>query len=225
MKIIEADDKLGLIMNIIENVARGTYDYLSISKAIRRLREMGTPPEELERIFPWRKRWIEFIEGLQDLPVDVTEAIEARKITPTHVQIALNLPTPEEVHDGLKTAIDLGWNSSVLKTFVENRVEEIERARREAAARGVEPEIPPAAPRELIRYQQCLLCGYKKPKEKVSVQLVCEDCKDMVGYVTHLEGPPEDAIQTLYAALEAYHGTRSTPPARQVRGPSPPESG
>jgi len=208
VKVIDADDKLGLIINIVENVARGSYDYISISRAIRRLKETGCTPQELERIFPWQRRWIQFIEDLQDLPGDVTEAIANRRITPTHVQLALNLTTPYEVHDGLRTAINLGWDTGTFKTFVQNRIEQLEHAKREAEAKGVEPETPPAAPEQLIRYKQCLLCGYKKPAEQVTVQLVCEPCKDLVGYVTELEGPPEDAIKTVYAALQAYYGQR-----------------
>jgi ParB/RepB/Spo0J family partition protein len=211
VKVIPADEKLGLIMNIIENVARGQFDYLSIARTIRKLREMGVSPEELERIFPWRRRWIQFIEDLQDLPDDVTEALTSRRITPTHVQLALNLPTPYEVHDGLSTAIDLGWDTGTFKTFVQNRVEQIERAKRRAAAQGVEPRIPPAVPEQLIRYKQCLLCGYKKPANQVTVQLVCDGCRDLAKYITDQEGAPEDAIHTVYAALQAYHGQRPSP--------------
>lgn len=222
MKVIDVDDKLGLIMNIVENVARGSYDYISISQAIRKLREMGTGPEELERIFPWRKRWIEFIEGLQDLPDDVTEALATRKITPTHVQLALNLPTPYEVHDGLRTAIHLEWDTGTFKTFVQNRVEQITRAKQAAAAKGVEPEIPPPSPMELIRYKQCLICGYKKPAEQVNVQLVCDGCRDLAKYVTDVVGPEVDPMQTVYAALQAYYGTRPPGPGPGPGPKSPP---
>jgi len=217
VKVIDADDKLGLIMNIVENVARGSYDYISISRAIRRLKEMGSTPEELERVFPWRHRWIEFIEQLQDLPGDVTEAIASRKITPTHVQLALNLPTPHEVHDGLRTAINLGWDTGTFRTYVENRVEQITRARAEALAKGVEPEIPPAAPTQLIAIKQCLVCGYRKPAPEVTVQLVCDTCQKVAKYVTDVIGPDEDILNTIYAALQAYYG-RPRPPGP----PSPP---
>jgi len=218
VKVIDASEKLGLIMNIVENVARGSYDYISIAQAIRKLRALGSTPEDLEKIFPWRSRWIQFIEELQDLPDDVQAAIAQRKITPTHVQIALNLPTPYEVHDGLKTAINLEWDTGTFKTFVQNRVAQIERAREEAAAKGVEPEIPPAIPQELIQYTQCLLCGYKKPRNQVTIQQVCDACKELVSYITGQLGPSEDAIKTVYSALQVYYGTRQ-PPAIGARAP------
>jgi len=211
VKVIGADEKLGLIMNVIENVARGSYEYISVAQSIRKLRSLGTTDEELERIFPWSKRWVKFIEELQDLPDDIVEAIKNKKLTPTHVQIALNLPTPFEVHDGLKTAVNLDWDTGTFKTYVQNRVEQISRARAEAESRGQEPEIPPPQPQQLISYKQCLLCGYKKPAEQVTMQYVCDGCKDLCGYITGQLGPAEDAIQTIYAALQAYYG-RSRPP-------------
>jgi len=206
VKVIMADEKLGLIMNIIENVARGSYEYVSVARSIRRLKTLGASEEELERIFPWSRRWIQFIEQLQDLPDDVVQAIAEKKLTPTHVQLALNLPTPYEVHDGLKTAVNLGWDTGTFKTYVQNRVEQIERARREAASKGQEPEIPPADAVQLVQYQQCLLCGFKKPRKQITTQIVCEPCADLVRYITSQLGPAEDAIKTIYAALQAYYG-------------------
>jgi len=215
-KVIEADDKTSLIMNIIENVARGSYDYISISRAIRKLRELGATYEELEKVFPWKKRWIEFIEQLQDLPPDVVEGIRSGKITPTHVQVALAMPTPYEVHDALRSAMNLEWSSSVLKTYVENRLEQIQRAKMEAAAKGTAPIIPEANPQELVQYKQCLVCGYKKPADQVTVQLICEDCLNIARYVAANLGSSPDTLNTIYAALQAYFGPPQSAP-RAVR--------
>jgi len=198
----------------VENVARGSYDYISISRAIRKLRDMGSTLVDLERIFPWKSRWIQFIEDLQDLPDDVQEGLATRKITPTHVQLALNLPTPHEVHDGLRTAMTHEWDTGTFSIFVQNRVEQISRAREKAEAEGVEPEIPPPEPEQLIRYKQCLCCGYKKPADQVTVQLICDGCRDLAKYIVDLEGPPEEAIKTVYAAFQAYYGTRQPPQPR-----------
>jgi len=224
VKVIGADEKLGLMMNIIENVARGSYEYVSIAQSIRKLKQLGATDDELERIFPWSRRWIQFIEELQDLPEDVVEAIRSKKLTPTHVQYALNLPTPYEVHDGLRTAINLEWDTGTFKTFVQNRVEQISRVREEAAAKGVEPVIPPSEPEKLIQYQQCLLCGYKKPREQITTQIVCDPCKELVSYVTGQLGPAEDAIQVVYKALQIYFGKPQPPgfePTSPKEAPSP----
>ena len=220
VKVIEASESLGLIMNIVENVARGTYDYISISRAIRRLKALGKKDEDLEKIFPWRRRWIKFVEELQDLPDDVVEAITTKKLTPTHVQLALNLPTPFEVHDGLRTAVNLGWDTGTFKVFVENRVEQIARAKENAELKGVEAEIPPPQPQQLIAYKMCLTCGYKKPSEKVTVQFVCDGCKDLLNYLTGQLGTPEEAMDQVYRALKAYYGQRDATPGPPVE-PTP----
>lgn len=218
VKVIGADEKLALIMNIAENVARGSYEYISVARAIRKLRELGTPQEQLEKIFPWRRRWIRFIEDLQDLPGDVQEGIRTKKLTPTHVQLALNLPTPQEVHQGLQTAMIHSWDTQIFKTFVENRVEQVAAAKQRAAELGQDPEIPPARPQELIRYRQCLVCGYQKPVEKITTLMVCEDCVTLNKYITSQIGAPEEAIKVVYAALRAYYG----PPRPQIPpGPGP----
>lgn len=221
VKVISADEKLSLIMNITENVARGTYEYLSVSRAIRRLIKLGSSWEDLEKIFPWKRRWIQFIEGLQDLPADVQGAIESKKITPTHIQIAINLPTPVEVHDGLRTAITHGWNSATFGIFVANRVAQIEAARKRATESGGVVEIPVASPTELIKYKMCLTCGYKKKAEEITTQLVCEGCVKLLSYVCGQLGPPEKAMETIYSALKLYYGQRPKPP---TPGPEPSEA-
>ena len=202
-------------MNIVENVARGSYDYVSVSRAIRRLRELGVTMDELEKMFPWRKRWITFVESLQDLPEDVTAALQAGELTPTHIQLALQLPTPSEGHSGLRTVMRLGWDTSTFKTFVQNRVDQLARAKVEAEAKGLEPVIPPANPQELIKYTMCLVCGYRKPSSQVVSELICEGCRDLAKYITDQFGPPEDAIKTIYAAIKMYFGVRKQQEAQK----------
>jgi len=214
VKVIGADEKLALIMNIVENVARGSYDYISVAQSIRKLRSLGSTPEELERIFPWQRRWIQFIEDLQDLPEDVVEAVRTKKLTPTHVQLALNLTTPYEVHSGLRSAITHAWDTGTFKIYVQNRLEEILRAKKKAETLGVAPEIPPAAPELLVQYGQCLLCGYQKPREQITTQMVCQGCQDLAKYITGQLGPPEEAIQEVYNALKTYFG--------MIQGTAPP---
>lgn len=224
VKVIPADKKTALVMNITENIARGSYEYVSVARAIRELRTLGASSEELEKIFPWRKQWIDFIEGLQDLPEDIMEALRTKKLTPTHVQVALALPTPEEVHSGLQTAYNLGWDSGTLKTYAENRAQEIKAAKEKADNQGTAPVIPLANPQELVQYRQCLGCGYKKPSQTITIQLLCEDCLALIKYVTSQVGDPKVAITEVYNALAFYHGqpveTPELPPP-PTEGPSP----
>ncbi len=212
-KVLAADDKTALVMNITENLARGSYDYVSVSKSINKLLNMGMTLEELEKIFPWKKRWIKFLADLQQLPDDVMEALRGQVITPTHIQLALNLPTPAEVHMGLRTAIRLGWNSSTLKIFVDNRVQQIRRAHEEAQIQKREVLIPEVDAMQLIQYKQCLACGFQKPAQTVTVQVVCEHCMNMARYIAANFGSEKDAMDKVYNALQAYAG-RVQPTAR-----------
>jgi len=216
VKVIGANEKLALIMNIVENVARGSYDYLSVARAIRKLREMGSTDEELERVFPWKSRWITFIEDLQDMPGDVQEGITTKVLTPTHVQLALNLPTPEEVHSGLRTAMTHKWNTTTFYTFVQNRVEQISRAREKAKSEGIPLEIPAANPAQLVQYRQCLACGYQKKVEEVTTLMICQGCIELVKYVTAQCGTPEKSMNEVFEALRVYHGLRE-----KTTGPGP----
>jgi len=209
VKVLEADEKMALIMNVTENVARGGYDYISISRAIRRLRDLGATDVELAKTFPWSLRWIRFLESLQDLPDDVMEGISSGSLSPTHVQEALKLPTPSEVHDGLRTVMRLTWDTGTFKTFVKNRLEQIDHARAEAVQYGRPLDIPSSDPIQLTQYGQCLLCGYKVPRNKLSNQIVCEGCQQLNKYVTSQLGEPEKAVAIIYKALELYFGVQT----------------
>lgn len=221
-KVLEAGDAEALIMNIVENVARGSYDYVSVSEAINKLIALGRSFDDLAMIFPWRKRWIEFLAGFKDLPDDVIQGIKTKQLTPTHIQIAVNLPTPAEIHSGLRTAMRLGWNTSTFKVFVDNRLDQIRRAHEEATARGGPVEIPVAQPKQLIRYKQCLACGYQKPVDKVLIYPVCDECMQIAKYVTANLGSEEDALQTIYAALQMYYGNQQRPAAPHEEARPPP---
>jgi ParB family chromosome partitioning protein len=210
VKILDTDPKTALLMNVAENVARGGYDYVSVSKAIRKLRELGSTDEELTKAFPWSARWITFVEGLQDLPEDVQEGIRTSKLTPTHIQESLKLPTAFEAHESLRTVMRLDWDTSTFRLFVTNRLEQIARAKEEAQAKGKAPEIPVANPEALVQYGQCLLCGHTVPREKLSTQIACEGCRTLLRYITDQLGEPEKAMQTVYKVLELYSGVQQS---------------
>jgi len=217
VKVLDADDLTALKMNIIENVARGSWDYISLARAIKKMFDLGATMEDVCKTFGRSETWVRRTLVLLDLPEEIQEAIRAGKLTPSHVYIAGRLPTPYEVHDALLTALRLGWSTSVLETYVENRLYEIEQAKKQAAATGQPVEIPEPNPEKLIQYKMCTLCGYMHPSDKVTVQIVCQDDLDLVKYIRDMLGPGPDAIQTVYKALQLYF---SQP--RQLRPPEVP---
>lgn len=204
-KVLETDKKTALKMNIIENVARGTYDYISMAESIRELQKEGATVEEICRTFNRSPTWVRRTLALLEIPEVYQDALKDGRLTPTHIQTALEMPTAYEVDEALRTALDLHWNTSVLRTYVDNRLAEIEMAKQLAKQRGEEPEIPAPRPQDLIRYKQCLLCSYQYPNEQMTVLPLCRHCETLTKYITTQVGEPTKAIDIVYAALKAYY--------------------
>ena len=224
VKVIEADEDTALFMHLAENVAGGSVDPVSVAKVIDKLVNMDIPISEIARKLGRSETWVRRTHQLLDLPEGYQEAVADGKLTPTHIQIALSMPTPYEVDQALQTAIRLGWNTPILKTYVDNRLGQIQAARIASQDTGAPMEVPAPDPERLVQYKMCLLCGYQVPSDKIQVQLVCEHCRDLVKYVTSQVGAPEDALQTIYSALVALHQAPvktgpPEPPTREEPGP------
>ncbi len=215
VKVIEADEDTALFMHLAENVARGSVDPVSVAKVIHKLIDMDIPISEIARKLGRSETWVRRTHQLLDLPEGYQVAVADGKLTPTHIQIALSMPTPYEVDQALQTAIRLGWNTPTLKTYVENRRAQIQAAKIAARDTGEPLELPAPDPERLVQYKMCLLCGYQVPSERIQVQLVCDPCRDLVKYVTSQAGPPVEAIETVYSALLAFHQApvKTGPPA------------
>jgi len=205
-KVLQTDEKTSLVMHLAENVARGSVDVISIGKVMERLKELGSSIPEISGILGKSESWVRRTLSLLELPEVYQDALKDGRLTPTHVFLAAKMPTSFEMDDALQTALRLGWNTSIFETYVNNRLAEIEAAKKAALEKGIEPEIPTAEPQQLISYKQCLLCGYRKPAETVTVNMVCDGCEKLVKYLTSQLGPPEKAIEDVYAALSAYFG-------------------
>ncbi|TKJ25403.1 MAG: hypothetical protein CEE41_04425 [Hadesarchaea archaeon B3_Hades] len=224
VKVIEADEDTALFMHLAENVARGSVDPVSVAKVIDKLMVLAIPVSEIARKLGRSETWVRRTHQLLDLPEGYQAAVADGQLTPTHIQIALQMPTPYEVDQALQTTIRLGWNTPILKTYVENRLAQIQAAKIAARDSGAPLEVPAPDPQRLIQYKMCLLCGYQVPSDQIQVQLVCDHCRDLVKYVTSQAGPPEEAIETVYSALLALHQAPPragppTPPTREEPGP------
>lgn len=219
VKVIEADEDTALFMHLAENVARGSVDPVSIAKVIDKLMKMAIPVAEIARKLGRSETWVRRTHQLLELPENYQGAIAEGLLNPTHIQIALQMPTPYEVDQALQTAIRLKWNTPTLRTYVENRRAQIAAARLAARETGGPLELPAPEPEKLIQYKMCLLCGYQVPSQQIQVQLVCDHCRDLVKYVTSQAGPPEEAIDTVYQALLLLHQAppRAGPPVEPTR--------
>lgn len=213
MKVIEADAETALFMHLAENVARGDVEPISVARVIEQLMGLEVSIPEIARKLGRSETWVRRTHRLLELPDQYQEAIKEGALTPTHVQLALQMPTAYEVDQALQTALRLGWNTPTLGIFVKNRLEQLARAREISQETGQKVEAPPPDPERMVQYQQCLTCGYQVPRAKIQVQLICDSCRDLIRYVVDQVGPPEEAIKTVYTALVAlYKAPVRTPP-------------
>lgn len=217
VKVIDADERTALLMHIAENVARGSVDPVSVAKVMQRLRASGTSVAELSKVLGKSETWVRRTLALLELPEEYQAAIAAEEITPTHVYIAARMPTPHEMNDALQTFIIHGWNTSVAETFVNNRLEQLKRAKQKAVEEGTDYVPPPVNAEALISYKQCLLCGYRVPAGQVQVQLVCDGCAQLAKYITSQLGPWDQCKDTVFNALTSYFGHLAIPGIQKVQ--------
>jgi len=218
VKVIHADDRTALLMHLAENVARGSVDIISVAKVMLRLKTYGSSIGSLAEVLGKSETWVRRTLALLELPESLQQALRDGELTPTHVYLAARMPTPHETMDALQTFITHKWNTSIAETFVNNRLAQLEAAKKTAVEQGVDYAPPPAEPEKLISYQQCLVCGFRVPREKVQVQLVCEGCRELAAYITSQLGPWEKCKETVFAALQVYFGTPSQT-VRSLPGP------
>ena len=209
VKLIHADERTALLMHLAENVARGSVDIVSVAKVMQRLKTQGSSIADLARVLGKSETWVRRTLALLELPESLQGALRDGKLTPTHVYLAARMPTPHETMDALQTFITHGWNTSISETFVNNRLAQLEAAKKTAVETGTEYAPPPVEAEKLISYQQCLLCGYRVPRDQVTVQLACEGCQELARYITSQLGPWEKCKETVYNALQVYLGGRA----------------
>jgi len=205
MKVIEADAETALFMHLAENVARGDVEPISVARVIEQLMGLEVSIPEIARKLGRSETWVRRTHRLLELPDVYQVAIKEGALTPTHIQIALQMPTPYEVDEALQTALRLEWNTPTLGIYVKNRLEQLKAAREISHETGQKVEAPPPDPERMVRYQQCLTCGYQVPREKIATMLICAPCQDLIRYLVDQVGPPAEAIKTVYSALVALY--------------------
>jgi len=114
------------------------------------------------------------------------------------------LPTPEEVDHCLSLALQTGWTVPVTEHYVRQRLAEHEAAR----AKG-EMSPPPELPtrkeaEELVRYFTCAGCNRSVDRSLARAPPLCEECLALLRYVTSQLGPPREAMQYIYRAVDNY---------------------
>jgi len=205
-KLVEADDRLALEMNLIENVARGDYDPIQLSEQLNRYLELGASREDIAKLTGHTREWVDFYLALQKLPAKYREAVSGGRLKVGHVDEASKLPNPEEMAHALDLAIDLKWPVRVLGYYVKRRLDDLKLAK--ALSGEVAP--PPAPPREearkMVETFECGGCLQARHRTLLRTPPICEDCYQLLRYCTDQFGPPREAMGYIYQAVR-HHQT------------------
>ncbi|MHA1631997.1 MAG: ParB/RepB/Spo0J family partition protein [Candidatus Freyarchaeota archaeon] len=202
--VVEMDDKDASIANIMLNVARGQQDPIGVAVAIKKALDAGATVEEVAKAFNRTPHWVKFMVGLLELPEEYQKALEEGKLNVSHIREATRLPDLYEVDAALQTAIRLNWPATVLKNYVDNRLEQLRRHAQTVEATGVATPPPPPEPEKLVKYGQCLICGRMVPREQIYLPATCKDCYELAQYIVQNVGTGQKAMNFLYQALTNY---------------------
>jgi len=202
--VVEMDDKDASIANIMLNIARGQQDPIGIAVAIKKALDAGATIEEVAKAFNRTPHWVKFMVGLLELPEEYQRALEEGKLNVSHIREAMRLPDLYEVDAALQTAIRLNWPATVLKNYVDNRLEQLRRHQQTVEETGVATPPPPPEPEKLVKYAQCLVCGRMVPREQIYLPATCKDCYELAQYIVQNVGTGQKAMNFLYQALTNY---------------------
>lgn len=226
-KIIDTDEKTALVIHLAENLARGSTNPVDEAKVIMKLIDLGSSVEEVSKILGRSTEWVELRLALLKLPERYQSDLQEGKLKVGHVEEVLRLPNPIEIDAALSTARDLEWPVVTLRNYVDNRLAEVARVTAEGESPANISPPPPAAIEEMGRYRQCLTCGNMRPINQVRLPTMCDHCYELLRYITTQLGAPEQAIQTVYKALDFYTRYQEWQRRQQQPGippPAPPTS-
>jgi len=200
VKVVDVDDRTAIEMNLIENVARGSYDPVEMSRQMNNYLEAGGTVEDLVKLTGHTRNWVEKYLSLVELPPEFQDALSRGALRIGHIEQAFRLDDEREIYDALRTATIHEWPVSVFKNYVDNRIAELEewRSRREA---GMAPPTPPEPRPQLADLAECWGCRRKLMRRDLRLPQICEECWQLLTYCTSQLGEPRQAMQAIYDAV------------------------
>jgi ParB family chromosome partitioning protein len=202
--VVSADDKKATLLNVLANTARGTQNPMDVAEALKRASDAGATIEELAAATGHDVRWVKLYLALNDLPDEYKQALRDGRLRVGHVEEAMRLPNPEEVDAALQTALSLGWTVSTLKYYVQQRLDELERARASGNPALIAPPPTIDHAQTLVQYGDCMFCRRKIDRKQLMMPVMCPECRSLLEYVLDQLGEPGEAIQIVYKALVLY---------------------
>ena len=204
VKVLDLDNRDASLVNLLMNVARGEQDPMGVSLVLGKALEAGMTEEEISAATGHTPAWVKFMLMLRNLPPVYQDALREDRLKVTHIREASRLPNPKEMDAALGAAIRFGWNTAVMKNYVDNRTREYVAAEELKKRTGVEVPPPSPEPVRLARYAQCLVCGEMVEKERLNLPRVCDECYTFAKYAVSQVGKGDPGMQQLYKALELH---------------------
>jgi len=199
-KIVDVDSKVAIEMNIVENLARGSYDPMEVSKQLNNYLEKGGSIEDLVKLTGHTRSWVEKYLSLVRLPPEFQYGLSKGYLRIGHIEEAFRLSNEMEIYDALKTAMTHHWTVEIFKNYVNNRIAELEEYER-LRSEGLAPPKPPEARPELADIGECFGCRRKILRKELRLPQICNECFTLLAYCTSQLGEPRQAMQRIYDAV------------------------
>jgi len=138
---------------------------------------------------------------LLELPEYLKDALVEGKLKLGHVQLASQLPSPEECEYAMQMAIRFSWTVSVMERYVKSRLAELELKKR--LTEEVKPPAlpPPEKAEEMARISNCTACTRAVEVSRMRYPPLCDDCYALLKYALEFELNPRECAKLLYEAM------------------------
>jgi len=203
--ITDADERKATLLNVLANTARGTQNPMDVAEALKKAHDAGATVEELAAATGHTKNWVRFYLTLTELPDYYKQTLRDGRLKVGHIQEAIKLNDPVEIDAALQSALIHGWSVSVMKYYVEQRLQAIRQARQEGDASILERPPTPKEADEMVRYGECMFCHHMVPRDQLRMPVMCDNCYMLLEWIIDKIGEPKEAMQTIYNAVMMYN--------------------
>jgi len=216
--ILKVDDAKATLLNVLANTARGTQNPMDVAEALKKAKDAGLTEEELAAATGHDVRWVRLYLTLNELPDEYKEALRDGRLKVGHIKEAMRLPNPQEIDAALESTLVHGWSVSVLKYYVDRRLEEIKQAYEAGEPEKIAEPPKPEEAQQIVTYGDCMICAKKWPRKELMMPVLCPDCRTLLEYIVSQLGDPKKALNIVYEALKEYFEKRQ---AQKQEQPQP----
>jgi len=202
--VLEMNEKDSMMLHLFENLARGSTNPADEGAVLQRFLDLGGTEEELVKITGRSLSWVKLRLVINRLPEQYKKSLREKKIRLGHIELALQLPSPEEAGYALQLAEQFNWSVAAMENYTTQRLVEFEMMRTREKS-NVPPQLPSEEEaREMVRLFQCSGCNRTLDVKMQRLPPLCEECYAFIRYFTTQIGEPKIAMEKLHFALRHY---------------------